>query len=81
MKVLRAYRSRIVNIGNLKLGGNNPVLLQSMTNTSTLDVSATVDQCKKIIDAGAHMVRITARNEKEAHRLDKIKSNFYKQII
>ena len=75
MKVLRAYKSRIVNIGNLKLGGNNPVLLQSMANTSTLDVTATVDQCKRIVDAGADMIRITARNEKEAYQLDKIKND------
>lgn len=74
MNLKRAYRSRIIEIGKLKLGGDQPVLLQSMTNTSTLDVRATVEQSKRILDMGAHMVRITARNVKEAGLLEKIKS-------
>ncbi len=75
MEVFRSYKSRVVSIGNLKLGGNYPVLLQSMTNTSTLDIAATVDQSKRIIDAGADMVRFTARNVREAHQLTQIKND------
>ncbi len=75
MRILRAYKSREIRIGNLRMGGNNPVLLQSMTNTPTLDTTATADQCRRIIEAGADMVRITARNEKEAFQLSSIKND------
>jgi (E)-4-hydroxy-3-methylbut-2-enyl-diphosphate synthase len=47
-----------VKIGNTAAGSNYPVRLQSMTNTITRDVNATVDQCKRIIDAGADYVKM-----------------------
>ena len=46
-------KSSIVQIGNTPLGGEYPVRIQSMTNTSTLDTVASVDQCIRIIQAGA----------------------------
>ena len=67
------YKSRAIQVGNLKLGGDAPVRIQSMTNTPTGDVSATVDQCKSILSAGADLVRVTVRNLKEAESLASIK--------
>ncbi len=58
-----------VRAGDLKIGGLNPVRLQSMTTTNTLDTDATVEQCIKIFDAGGELVRITAQGKREASNL------------
>lgn len=62
-------KSSIVQIGNTPLGGEYPVRIQSMTNTSTLDTAASVDQCIRIIQAGADYVRLTAQGVREAENL------------
>ncbi|MFN8240014.1 MAG: (E)-4-hydroxy-3-methylbut-2-enyl-diphosphate synthase, partial [Bacteroidales bacterium] len=62
-----------VQIGNLMLGGTNPVRIQSMTNTDTLDTDASVAQCIRIIEAGADLVRLTAQGVKEAENLANIR--------
>lgn len=67
------YNTSQVNIGLTPLGGNNPIRLQSMTNTDTNDIDSTVEQCIRIIDAGADYVRITAQGVKEAENLKLIK--------
>ncbi|PKP05392.1 MAG: 4-hydroxy-3-methylbut-2-en-1-yl diphosphate synthase [Bacteroidetes bacterium HGW-Bacteroidetes-6] len=67
------YSSHEVMVGDIGFGGNNPVRLQSMTNTATADVEATVRQSKLIFDAGADLVRITARNIAEAVCLSDIR--------
>ncbi|MCP9610691.1 4-hydroxy-3-methylbut-2-en-1-yl diphosphate synthase [Coprobacter tertius] len=63
-----------VKIGNTPLGGNNPIRIQSMTNTSTLDTEACVEQSIRIIDAGADYVRLTAQGVREAENLGNIRS-------
>jgi len=63
------YKSTVVHIGSIPLGGDNPIRLQSMTNTDTLDTKASVAQCIRIIEAGADYVRITAQGVKEAENL------------
>lgn len=67
------YHSLEVKIGMLKIGGNNPICLQSMTNTPTMDTRATADQAIRMIEAGSAMVRITAQGPKEAAHLQVIK--------
>lgn len=54
------------NIGHVLVGGNAPVMVQSMTNTDTADVTATVLQVKQLADAGSEVVRITVNNEASA---------------
>ncbi len=66
-------KTNSVKIGNTAVGANFPVRIQSMTNTDTLDVEKTVEQCKKIIDAGADYVRLTTQTVKHAKILSKIK--------
>ena len=58
--------SRVVKVGNLLIGGGNPIVIQSMTNTTTSDVEATVNQIKKLEAAGCQMVRMTINNEEAA---------------
>ncbi len=61
------------NIGGILLGGNQAVRIQSMTNTPTLDTTATVAQCIRLIEAGCELVRITAQSIAEAKNLAVIK--------
>lgn len=68
------YLAREVNIGGLILGGTQPIRVQSMTNTPTLDTEATVAQCIRIIEAGADLVRITTPTSQEAENLKNIKA-------
>ncbi len=65
-------RSSEVNIGGISLGGENPIRIQSMTNTSTLDTEASVSQIKRIVDAGGDYVRLTTQGIKEAENLKEI---------
>ena len=62
------------SIGNLDIGGDAPVIVQSMTNTNTLDVEASVAQCKRMIDNGAQMVRLTVPSLKEVESMRQIKN-------
>ncbi len=66
-------RSSVTNIGNTPLGGDNPVRIQSMTNTNTNDTEASAEQVIKIVEAGADYVRLTAQGVREAENLKNIK--------
>jgi len=72
------YSSRKIYIGNLALGGDAPLRLQSMTNTNTLDVKSSLAQVIRIIEAGADMVRLTTQGIKEAEALALIKKELWK---
>lgn len=67
-------KSQEVYIGAIPLGGDNPVRIQSMTNVNTADGMATIQQIKRIADAGADYVRVTVRNLREAKNLELIKN-------
>ncbi len=68
------YKSDIISIGTLTMGGDLPVRLQSMTNTDTLDTTASVSQCIRIIEAGGELVRLTAQGVREAENLAAIRN-------
>lgn len=68
------WKSREVYVGDVPLGGNNPIRIQSMTDTDSMDTTATVKQCIRIIKAGADYVRITAQNKNVAENLAMIRS-------
>jgi (E)-4-hydroxy-3-methylbut-2-enyl-diphosphate synthase len=72
------YRSSVVLIGSVPLGGDNPIRIQSMTNTDTLNTKASVAQCIRIIEAGADFVRLTAQGIKESENLVNIKRELSK---
>lgn len=71
--------SRIVRVGNIGIGGNLPIVVQSMTNTDTLDTKATMEQVLRLADCGCQMVRITASDEKTANSLYNIKNELIKR--
>ena len=66
-------------IGSIGVGGNNPIRVQSMTTTDTMDTAATVEQSIRMIDAGCEIVRITAPSKKEAENLRNIKEELSKR--
>nr|MBD5376543.1 (E)-4-hydroxy-3-methylbut-2-enyl-diphosphate synthase [Bacteroides sp.] len=71
------YRRRptvAVRVGNVEIGADNPVKLQSMTNTSTMDTEGSIAQCERIAAAGAHIVRLTAQGVRESENLASIRA-------
>lgn len=68
-----------VKIGDLLLGGNNPIRVQSMTTTDTMDTLGSVEQSIRMIDAGSELVRLTAPSKKEAENLSLIKDELVKR--
>ena len=66
-------KSSVCNVAQVAIGGDNPIRIQSMTNTNTNDTEGSVAQIKRIVDAGADIVRLTAQGTKEALNLANIK--------
>ena len=73
------YTSHEVKVGSIGVGGDNPIRLQSMTTTNTMDTDATVAQSIRMIDAGCEIVRITAPSKREAENLRNIKNELLKR--
>ena len=68
------WKTREVKIGDVALGANNPIRVQSMTTTDSMDTQSTVEQSIRMIDAGCEYVRITAPSKNEAENLLNIKN-------
>lgn len=71
--------SREVKIGHTPMGGKNPIRIQSMTTTDTMDTMGTVEQTLRMVEAGCEYVRITAPSKNEAHNLAEIKKELKKR--
>jgi (E)-4-hydroxy-3-methylbut-2-enyl-diphosphate synthase len=67
-------KTREVRVGNVVVGGDRPIVLQSMTTTSTLDTNGTVDQMKKLIDVGCEIVRVTTPTMADVENLPNIRN-------
>src|SRR5262245_31108787 len=67
-------KTRVVYVGEVGVGGDNPIRLQSMTTTPTTDVDATVEQSIRMIEAGCEIVRITAPKMADARALGDIRN-------
>jgi len=65
-------RSTPVSIGTIKVGGSNPIVVQSMTNTDTADVQSTVNQVMALANAGSELVRVTVNTDEAARAVPKI---------
>lgn len=70
-----------VRVGRVELGGSNPIRLQSMTSTSTMDSEGSVAQIKRIVDAGGEIVRLTAQGVREAENLADIEARLRAQGV
>ncbi|MBI5414871.1 flavodoxin-dependent (E)-4-hydroxy-3-methylbut-2-enyl-diphosphate synthase [Candidatus Peregrinibacteria bacterium] len=70
---MKQSSSTEITIGKLKIGGKNPIAIQSMTDTDTADVKATFEQIKELVDAGSELVRVTVMDKNGAEAIPKIK--------
>ncbi len=64
--------TKVIKVGNVKVGGNNPISVQSMTNTLTKNVKETLDQINKISEAGGDIVRVSCPDEESTYALKEI---------
>ena len=69
---IKRRKTKEINVGNVKIGGNNPISVQSMTNTQTKNVKETVNQIEKIAEAGADIVRVSCPDEDSTKALKDI---------
>ncbi len=80
MKALKPRRkTRTVMVGDVAIGGDNPIVVQTMTNTDTLDIQSTVAQVVKCVKAGSELVRVTTPTVKHVHALKEIKEQLKKE--
>jgi (E)-4-hydroxy-3-methylbut-2-enyl-diphosphate synthase len=75
----KKWETREIHIGDLKLGGNNPVRLQSMSSKNPMDTQANVEQAIRIIEAGGELVRFTAPTVKDAENIGNISKSLHKK--
>lgn len=68
------FKTRSVLVGNIGVGGDNPIRLQSMTTSNTRDVDATIDQIMRLADRGCEIARVTVQGKKEAESCEAIKN-------
>lgn len=71
--MIKRNETKIIKVGNLLLGGNNPILIQSMTNTKTKDVESTVNQINELTKLGCDIIRVAVLDKEDALSIGKIK--------
>ena len=69
---IRRRKTKVINVGNVKIGGDNPISVQSMTNTLTTDVEATIKQINDITEEGADIVRVSCPDKESTLALKEI---------
>ena len=70
---IQRRKSNLVNVGNVPIGGNSKIVVQSMTDTDTSDIKSTVSQVMALYDAGSELVRLTVNNDNSAKAIPEIK--------
>ncbi len=78
---IQRKKTKVVTVGNVKIGGNNPISVQSMTNTSTKNVKDTLNQINKIANEGADLVRVSCPDEDSTNALKEISKHSSIPII
>ena len=73
--------TRVVRIGDVEVGGDNPIRVQSMTNTDTRDVAATASQIEALADAGCEIARVTAPSITDAECLAELKAELLRRGV
>ncbi len=79
--IFERKKTKVLNIGTVKIGGDNPIAVQSMCNTDTRNVTATVNQIKKLEDAGCEIIRVAVPDMEAAEALKDIKKNINIPIV
>ena len=74
-------KTKVINVGDVKIGGDNPISVQSMTNTLTSDIQGTIKQINDIHEEGADIVRVSCPDEESTLALKKITKNVSLPIV
>ena len=74
-------KTKVINVGDVKIGGDNPISVQSMTNTLTTDIKATISQINAIHEEGADLVRVSCPDEDSTNALKEITQNIKLPVI
>lgn len=74
-------KTKVINVGNVLIGGNNPISVQSMTNTVTKDFASTINQIKRLEDAGCNIIRSAITDLEDAKAISNIKKDINIPII
>jgi (E)-4-hydroxy-3-methylbut-2-enyl-diphosphate synthase len=78
---IKRAKTKVINVGDVKVGGDNPISVQSMTNTLTTDVKATINQIVEIQEEGADLVRVSCPDEESSKALKEITKNVNIPVI
>ena len=78
---IKRAKTNVINVGDVKVGGDNPISVQSMTNTLTTDVKATINQIVEIQEEGADLVRVSCPDEDSSKALKEITKNVNIPVI
>jgi (E)-4-hydroxy-3-methylbut-2-enyl-diphosphate synthase len=78
---IKRAKTKVINVGDVKVGGDNPISVQSMTNTLTTDVKATINQIVEIQEEGADLVRVSCPDEDSSKALREITKNVNIPVI
>ena len=78
---IKRRKTKVISVGKVKVGGDNPISVQSMTNTLTTDIKKTVDQINKISEAGGDIVRVSCPDEESTKALNEITKNIDVPIV
>lgn len=81
MMMIKRRKTRVVNIGGVKIGFPHPISIQSMTTTSTADTSATIKQINRLAESGCEIIRVSVLNQKEAFCLKNIKKKICLPLV
>jgi len=80
-RYIERRKSKVINVGEVKVGGDNPITVQSMTNTLTTDTKATIEQINKICEEGADLVRVSCPDQDSTKALKEITKHAQVPII
>ena len=69
---IKRRKTKVINVGNVKIGGNNPISCQTMTNTLTTDIKATIKQINEVVHEGADLVRVSCPDAESTKALKEI---------
>lgn len=72
--MIKRKKTKVINVGGVKIGGDNPIVIQSMTKTDTRDIESTIEQIKRLSKGGCEIVRIAVPDMEAAEAIGKIKS-------
>jgi len=78
---IKRRTTKVINVGKVKVGGNNPISVQSMTNTLTKNVKETLNQINKISEVGADIVRVSCPDEESTNALKEITKHSYIPVV